>query len=179
MKLFYYGVEIKDRDAFETIATNLRTISITLRGLDTIAEQSKLLDFVNVHNLDILLITETWWTDNVSCSLFGMFKSIGGSDRQNGPRGGVAIRSRLTCKILSEEINSDDFDFAAAAAIQLPGDSALLFIFVYVPYPSPYEVSSDVMERLIDSICSFFSKNSLQLNTLTLFGSRIFQLSVN
>ena len=152
LKLFYYGVEIKDRDAFETIATNLRTISIATRGVNTIAKQSKLLDFVNVHNLDILLITETWWTDNMSCSLFGMFNSIGRSDRQKGPRGGVAIRSRLTCKIFAEEINSDDFDFAAAAAIQLPGDSVLLIILVYLPYPSPYEVSFDVMERLFDSI---------------------------
>ena len=82
LKLFYYGVEIKDRDAFETIAANLRTISITTeekqtdwlisskyllvntRGLDTIAKQGKVLDFINVHNLDILLITETWWTEN-------------------------------------------------------------------------------------------------------------------
>ena len=96
----------------------------------------------------------------MSCSLFGMFKSIARSDRQNGPRGGVAILSRLTCNILAEEIISDDFDFAAAA-----------IILVYLPYTSPYEVSFDVMERLIDSIFSSFQKNSLQLNALTLFGS--------
>ena len=57
----------------------------------------------------------------MSCSRFDMFKSIARSDRQNGPRGGVAILSRLTCNILAEEISSDDFDFAAAAVIQLPG----------------------------------------------------------
>ena len=97
-----------------------------------------------------------------------MFKFIARSDRQNGPRGGVAILTRLTCIILAEEFNSDDFD---AAAIQHSGDSALLISLVYLPYPSPYEVSFDVMERLKDSIFSSFQKNSLLLNTLTLFGS--------
>ena len=29
LKPFYYGIEIKDRDAYETIAANPRTISIT------------------------------------------------------------------------------------------------------------------------------------------------------
>ena len=49
----------------------------------------------------------------MSCSLFGKFKYIAGSDRQIGPRGGVAILSRLTCNNLAEEINSNDFDFEA------------------------------------------------------------------
>ena len=35
LKLFYYGVEIKDRDAFETIAACLRTISITTEEKQT------------------------------------------------------------------------------------------------------------------------------------------------
>ena len=125
------------------------------------------MDFVNVHNLDILLITETQWTENMSCSLFGMFKFIARNDKQNGPRGGVAILTK--CNILAEEFNSDDFD--SAAAIQQSGDSALLISLVYLPYRSPYEVSFDVMERLKDSIFNAFLKNSLLLNTLTLFGS--------
>ena len=86
-------------------------------------------------------------------SLFGMFKSIARNDRQNGPHGAVAILNRLTCN------NADDFDFAAAAVIQLSGDSALLIILINLPYPSPYEISYDVMERLSDSIFNFFSKN--------------------
>ena len=90
----------------------------------------------------------------MSCS-FGMFKSIARSDRQNGPRGGV-ILNRVTYNVLAEEINS--VDFAAVAVIQLSGDSALLIILVYLPYPSPYEVSFDVMERLIDPIFSSFQK---------------------
>ena len=94
----------------------------------------------------------------MSFSLFGMFKSIARSDRQKGPRGGVAFPSRLTCNLLAEEINSNDFDFAAAAVIQLSGDSDLLIVLVYLPYPSPYEVSFDVMERSIDSIFSSFQK---------------------
>ena len=35
LKLFYYGVEIKNRDAFETIAAYLRTISITTEEKQT------------------------------------------------------------------------------------------------------------------------------------------------
>ena len=89
----------------------------------------------------------------MSCSLFGMFKTIARSDRLN--RGGVTILSRLTCNVLAES-NSDDCDFAAAAVIQLSGDSALFVILVYLPYPSLYEVSFDDMERSIDSI--FFSE---------------------
>ena len=67
------------------------------------------------------------------CSLLGMFKTIARSDRQNCPRGGVAILSRLTCSILAEEINSDDFAFAAAAVIQLLGSSFDHFGFSTVP----------------------------------------------
>ena len=134
-------------------------------------KQSNLWDFVKVHNLDTLVISETWWTEKMSCSLFGEFKSIARSDRQNGPRGCVAILSRLTCNNNTEKIISDDFDFAAAAVIQLSGDSTLLIILVHLLYPSHYEVSFDVMERLIDSIFSSFREQTLELNTLTLFGS--------
>ena len=73
----------------------------------------------------------------MSCSLFSMFKTIARSDRQNGPRGGVSILSRLTCVILAKEIISDDFDFLDAAFIQLSGDSVLLIVLVYLPYSSP------------------------------------------
>ena len=80
----------------------------------------------------------------MSCFLIRMFQTIERSDRRNDPRGGVAILSWLTGNILTEEIDSDDFDFAAAAVIQLSGDSALLVILVYLPYPSPYEVSFEI-----------------------------------
>ena len=68
-------------------------------------------------NLVVSLKTEIWGTDNMSCSLFGMFKTIARSDGQNGFREGVAILSMLTCDIHPEETKSDDFDFAAAAVI--------------------------------------------------------------
>ena len=35
LKLFQNGVEIKDRDAFETVAANLRTMSITTEEKQT------------------------------------------------------------------------------------------------------------------------------------------------
>ena len=101
-----------------------------------------------------------------------MFKSIARIHGQKGPCGGVTTLSRLTCNILAEEIISNDFNIAAAAVIQLSGDSALLINLVYLTFSSSYEISFDVMERLIDSISSFFfKKNRLQLNNLTLFGS--------
>ena len=61
--------------------------------------------------------------------------------------------------------------FAAAAVIQLSGDSALLIILVHLPYSRPYEVSLDGMERLIDSVFRSSHKRFIQKNTLTLFGS--------
>ena len=97
-------------------------------GVDTIAKQTKLLDFVNAYNFDILLITETCWNENMRCSLFELFKTIARFDRKNGLRGGVAI-SRITCKIPAETMNSDDFNFAVDVRIHLSGDPALSFFF--------------------------------------------------
>ena len=91
-------------------------------------------------------------------------------DRQNGPGGGVAVLSRLTCKTLAEKITSGDFDFAAAAVIQLSGDSAILIIFVYLPSPSSYEVSVDDMEPLIDPIFDSFQPSNPEQQFFSEYG---------
>ena len=50
----------------------------------------------------------------------------------------------------------DEFDSAVAVGLQLSGNSALLVILVYLPYPSPYEVSMNDLERFFDAAaCSF------------------------
>ena len=50
----------------------------------------------------------------------------------------------------------DEFDSAVAVGLQLSGNSALLVILVYLPYPSPYEVSMNDLEHFFDAAaCSF------------------------
>ena len=114
------------------------------------------MDFVNVEKVDIIFLTETWFNENSSCSLFGTFKPLARNDRKKGPRGGVAILVRSTFLIHAEELCPDEFDSAVAVGLQLSGNSALLVILVYLPYPSPYEVSMNDLERFFDAAaCSF------------------------
>ena len=174
LKLFYSGTEINDNEPFDSISGFLGTIDtnndenknwleldtkcllLNIQGLDTISKQCKLLDFVNVEKVDIIFSTETWFNENSSCSLFGTFKLLARNDRKKGPRGGVAILVRSTFLIHAEELCPDEFDSAVAVGLQLSGNSALLVILVYLPYPSPYEVSMNDLERFFDAAaCSF------------------------
>ena len=100
--------------------------------------------------MDIIFLTETWLNGDLSCSLFGVFKPIARCDRKKAPRGGVAILVRSTFLIHAEELCTDQIDFAVAVGLQLSGNTALLVILVYLPYPSPYEVSINDLEHFFD-----------------------------
>ena len=67
--------------------------------------------------IDVLFITETWWKDHVQCTLFGCFQPVAKKNRSNGPRGGVVILSRVTCRFPDEEIELVDFDSAVVIAL--------------------------------------------------------------
>ena len=100
--------------------------------------------------MDIIFLTETWLNGDLSCSLFGVFKPIARCDRKKAPRGGVAILVRSTFLIHAEELCTDQIDFAVAVGLQLSGNTALLVILVYLPYPSPYEVSINDLEHFFE-----------------------------
>ena len=108
--------------------------------------------------IDVLFITETWWKDHVQCTLFGCFQPVAKKNRSNGPRGGVVILSRVTCRFPAEEIELDGFDFAVVIALRLNESSIALIILVYLPFPSPYEVFVESMASLLETATFLFEQ---------------------
>ena len=101
--------------------------------------------------INVLFLTETWWKEYAQYTHFGCFKPVARKDRVQSPRGGVAILCRTTCCSLADEIDLDNFDFAVAIALRLSEKTIALIILVYLPYPSPHEVSVECMATLLET----------------------------
>ena len=136
LKLFYNAshVDVSDIDKFmmtiNTISDNLLPNSgpewlvnpkiclLNARGLTTTTKRSRLLDYFITNQIELTLITETWWhhtfDDNVA-SLFGQYTVIRRRDRCNGPHGGIMALKRVSSSINFSKIPLDDcFDIACA-----------------------------------------------------------------
>ena len=145
---------------------NPKICLLNVRGLTTIANWSRLLDYLITNQTELTLITETWWDhtfDDNLASVFGQYTVSGRPDRCNGPHGGVIALKTVSSSMNFSKIQLDDcFNFACAFVLYSRNVSPVLLLLFYLPPSSSrYSVSAKELSACIDRLLgSFISEHS-------------------
>ena len=116
-----------------------------------------LLALLEVHNIDLLFLSETWLNplfDDEFCSLFGTFHVVTRTDRFHGTHGGVIILCHRNSALNISEIVIDNiYDFAVGATLQNSRNSVALFILFYQPTAtSSYRIHFDSFSSCFEDV---------------------------
>ena len=195
LKLFYDGSVLDENLSSDVIFASFRSdltssvetssdwlinnffLLLNIQGMTSENKRVDLLTLLELHNIDLLFLSETWLKhlfDDDFCFLFGTFYVVTRADRIHGTHGGVIILCRRNSALnISEIIIDNNYDFVVAATLQNSHNSVALFIFFYLPpatssYRIPFDSFSSCFEDVARKAKSFYPPDKLNMSLIVL-----------